>query len=57
MYDETCCGIPKVSNIKIPQSLRISVLDLLDFSNTAVNSLKIQRRIRNLLNGPIAVAF
>ena len=49
MYNKTCYGIPEVSKITILQSLRISVLDLLDFSNAAANSLEIQCSIQELV--------
>ena len=49
MYNEACYGIPKASKITILQSLEISVLDLLDFSNAAAISLETQSSIQEVL--------
>ena len=49
MYNKTCYGIPEVFKITILQSLKISVLDLLDFSNATANSLEIQCSIQELV--------
>ena len=49
-YNEACLGMPKAPKITIEQSLRINVLDLLDFFNAVVNSSKIQGSIQEVVN-------
>ena len=42
--------MPKAPKITIEQSLRINVLDLLDFFNAVVNSSKSQGSIQEVVN-------
>ena len=49
MYNEACPGHSKAPNVAIQQSLRISVLDLLDFFNAAGNNSETQESIQEVV--------
>ena len=49
MYNEACLGMPKAPKITIQQSLRISVLDFLDFFNEVANSPEFHSSIQEVV--------